>query len=126
MAKTIPFDGGVGIVEGEDFPWYLRYGNLRGRSVVSAKLTIKAAYGDADPGIFQKSITTSNVAGTGHVENTGASGGVAIMRFDINAADTEAGSVDTRYSYDVKIVLDNGEVRVPVTGPYMTQAKVTT
>src|ERR1035437_2386199 len=41
-----------------------------GITVAGAYLTVKTNQTDVDPGLFQKHITASNVAGTGQVEDT--------------------------------------------------------
>lgn len=42
--------------------------------LVKAAYTLKANLADADPGILQKAVTTSNVAGTGQITADGSSG----------------------------------------------------
>lgn len=85
-----------------------------GRTVAKAWLTIKAEYADADPGLVQKAITTSDVPGTGQIEDAGASG-TAILRFDLEDTDTDVVGLTERV-FDVQVKLDNGNVSTPFSG----------
>lgn len=96
-----------------------------GVTVSSAKLTFKASTSDADPGLFQKSITTSNLAGTGHVENIG-SGGVATLRFDLAAADTNLATANQNYYFDIKVTFSDGKILTIESGITSFREKVTT
>lgn len=66
---------------------------------------------DADPGIFQKAITTSNVTGTGQITDTGVSGTGAI-RFDLAVADTVLLTPGTEYTYDIQVRMSNGSYTI--------------
>ena len=95
-----------------------------GRVVAKAWLTVKADYDDADPGLVQKAITTTEVAGTGHIEDAGA-GGTAILRFDLTDTDTNAIGLTERV-FDVQVKLDNDNVSTPFSGrAWCTKPEVT-
>lgn len=115
MVVQIPFDDGVGLVRGDNFPKRYYVTGIKGVTVTSGRLTVKTALSDADPGVFQKAITSSNVAGTGQIEDTGANG-IATLRFDITTANTEALTADTDYFYDVQVVLSDSQVLTLVKG----------
>jgi len=68
-------------------------------------LTIKDDESDADiDAIIQKEITTSDVPGTGQLEDDGSGDGDPILRFDLVPADTRAIGSTHRY-YDIQILL---------------------
>lgn len=93
-----------------------------GVAVTKAWLTVKASYDDDDPGLLQKEITTSDVPGTGQIEEDGQTGGTdldPVLRFDLLGTNTSAlvdatrktqGLYTDRY-YDVQVFTDAG-------GPY--------
>lgn len=102
---------GKGIVRGDRFSIRrIVTGIPSGVLVSSASLYIKEALTDADSAaIIAKEITSSNVAGTGQVEDTGSSG-TAKIRFDLVVADTEAPVADQKYYFDMEVVLDSGDI----------------
>ena len=72
-------------------------------------LTIKLTETAPDSAIvISKTITTTNVPGTGHIVDDGASG-IGEIRFDLPAVDTGLLIPDVQYRYWVDIVLDSGE-----------------
>jgi hypothetical protein len=78
------------IVAGDAKEWDHSDPNIPdGQSVVSAYLTVKQLYADADPGLVQKHITTSYVAGQGQITADGSgSDHTAVMHFDLSPEDT--------------------------------------
>lgn len=117
---------GHGMVRGDTFSIRRHITRMpSGVTVSSAKLTFKASTADADPGLFQKSITSSNVAGTGHVENIGA-GGVATLRFDLVAADTNLATANANYYFDIRVTYSDGTVIALESGITQWREKVTT
>lgn len=82
-----------------------------GRTVTGAWLAVKVSLSDADASaIFAvKNITTTNVAGTGQVEDDGTADGSAVIRFDLTNADTTAPTAGTIYYYSIKVKLDSGD-----------------
>ncbi len=81
-----------------------------GRTVTEAWLGVKTAYSvvDASALFAIKSITTTNSAGVGQIEDSGATDGSATIRFDLVNADTTAPTAGTIYYYDIQIKLDDG------------------
>lgn len=80
--------------------------------IAQAWLTVKENESDADPGLVQKAITTSDVSGTGQIEEDGsAQSGDAdpILRFDITDVDTRAIGNNHRW-YDIQVKTDTGAV----------------
>ena len=109
-------DRGLGLIRGDAFPLRRTIVNIpSGYTVTEAWLTVKSAYSDVDgSAIFQKDVTSSNVAGTGQVEDTGADG-VAEIRFDLTTTNTEAVTAGTTYYYDIQIRITDGSVVQVVT-----------
>ena len=60
-----------------------------GAVLTKAWLTVKDDVGDADPGLFQKEITTTDAPGTGQIENDGTGNVDPVLRFDLLLADTK-------------------------------------
>ena len=117
---------GKGIVRGDQFSIRRVVKGIPSSILVSsAQLTLKSTIATADPGLFQKSITSANVAGTGQVENTGASG-VAVIRFDINDDDTLLMAADTDYFFDIQVKLSNDDIKTIESGVTSAKAQVTT
>jgi len=80
--------------------------------IAQAWLTVKEDEADTDPGLFQKVITTTDVSGTGQIEEDGsASAGDAdpILRFDLTTANTRTISNNHRW-YDIQVKTDTGAV----------------
>lgn len=126
MAVTSNLHGGLGIVRGDVFSIRRTIDNIpAGRTLAEGWLTVKAAIADVDASAtFQKVITSSDVAGTGQIEDTGADGS-GIIRFDITAANTTGMTAGTVYYYDIQIRLDNSDVLTLETGTTSAAAQVT-
>ena len=117
---------GEGIVRGDQFSFRrIVRGVPAGVTISSAILTLKATIATADPGLFQKSITSSNVAGTGHIEDTGASG-IGKLRFDLTDDNTLLMTADTQYYFDIQITLSSGDIITLERGQTSASAQVTT
>ena len=125
MAVTGNLHGGLGIVRGDVFSIRRTINNIpAGRTLAEGWLTVKAAIADVDASAtFQKVITSSDVAGTGQVEDTGADGS-GIIRFDISATNTLAMTAGTVYYYDVQVRLDNSDIFTLETGTTSAAAQV--
>jgi len=79
-----------------------------GLTVTKAYLTVKTNQTDVDgSALFQKIITTSNVAGTGQIEDAGSSG-IAVLRFDITSANTAATTKDTFVYFSLRVIYSDG------------------
>lgn len=101
---------GKGIVRGDQFSIYRTVRGLpSGITLTAALLTIKDAIATADPGLIQKSITSSNVAGTGKIEDTGADG-IGKIRFDLTTTNTLLMNADTEYYFDIQVTLSDGSI----------------
>ena len=101
---------GKGIVRGDQFSIRRTVRGLpSGVTITAGLLTIKDAIATADPGLIQKSITSSNVAGTGQIEDTGASG-IGKIRFDLTTTNTLLMTADTDYYFDIQVTLSNSDV----------------
>lgn len=95
-----------------------------GQTVDKAWLTVKAAAADADPGIFQKAITTTDVPGTGRITDAGSSG-TATLRFDLTAANTALLTAGTEYFYDVQVKTSGGKIYTVESGKMIARRSVT-
>lgn len=99
-----------------------------GVTITKAWLTVKAAVADADPGLVQKAITTSDVPGTGQIENDGTGDVDFVVRFDLTRADTLAiGTLagGKRY-FDVQVLASDGNPYTAEIGVvYCCEAEVT-
>lgn len=74
--------------------------------VTKAWMTVKADTANADPGVFQKVITTTNVPGMGQIEDDGAVSGQAVLRFDLTPANTVLLKLRPDYDYfDVQLLI---------------------
>jgi len=117
---------GEGIVRGDQFSFRrIVRGVPAGVTISSAILTLKATIATADPGLFQKSITSSNVVGTGQIEDTGSSG-VGKLRFDLTDDDTLLMTADTQYYFDIQVTLSNGDILTLERGQTSAVSQVTT
>jgi len=115
--------GGKGIVRGDQFSIRRTViGVPAGITISSAILTLKSAIGGT--ALFSKSITSSNVAGTGQIENTGTSG-ISVLRFDILDDDTLLMTADTEYFYDIQVILSSSDILTLETGKTSAIAEVT-
>lgn len=79
---------------------------------------------DADA-IISKQITPSNVAGTGHITDTGADGTGAV-RFDLADTDTAKLTPGRDYYWDVQVKTSGGAIYTPTAGKIRTVQGVTT
>ena len=118
----------TGIVEGDDYILPLLVTDLQsGDFVVEAYMTMKADIDDADPGLFQKIITTSDVPGTGQIVNSGAGDVDVELRFDLTPDDTIL--VDPLATppaeWDVQIHTNDGYTNTPYKGTFSTEQGVT-
>ena len=87
-----------------------------GTTITNAWLTVKANITDADPGLFQKAVTTADVPGTGQIENNGTGDVNMVVRFDLVPADTTAiGAIDLRH-FDIQVKTAGGKIFTPESG----------
>lgn len=110
MAIQTDLHMGLGIVRGNQFPLKRIIANVpAGVTLEEAYLTLKVSYSDADPGLWQKHITTANVNGVGRIENQGSTG-TGELRFDLTNTDTELMVANQPYYFDIKVVVSTGDL----------------
>ena len=87
-----------------------------GLTITKAWLTIKTdpSISDADDSnaLVQKEITTTDVSGTGQIENDGGGDVDPVLRFDLTPTDTRDIGV-THRKYDIQVLTSNND---PYTG----------
>ena len=118
---------GLGATVGDIVPIRRVVNNLAaGRTISEAWLGVKGGYSDADAGaLFPiKNITTTNVAGTGQIEDDGTTDGSAVIRFDLTNSDTIAPTPGQTYYYDIQIKLDSGDEWTIESGTCAWQSQV--
>ena len=95
-----------------------------GDTLAKAWMTVKVALADADPGLYQKVILPSAVAGQGQILDTGSSG-TGILRFDLQQADTALMSPGVQYFYDIQAKTAGGLIGTLELGAITCTAQVT-
>lgn len=96
-----------------------------GTTITNAWLTVKSELTDADLGLFQKAITTTEVFGTGQIENDGSGDVDMVVRFDLVPADTLAiGSTLLRH-FDIQVKTAAGKIYTPEKGLISSIGRVT-
>lgn len=97
-----------------------------GVTITKAWLTVKADPTDADvDALVQKEVTTTDVAGTGEIEDDGTGDTDPVIRFDLEPADTAAIGTKPR-PYDVQVLTSGGKLYTPERGRiYATSSQVT-
>lgn len=87
-----------------------------GQTMINAWLTVKRRISDTDAlAVFQKAITTSLIAGIGHIDDTGADGTGHVI-FYLIAANTVLLTPYSEYRYDIQVKLSGGAISTPETG----------
>ncbi len=126
MVVKSNFHNGKGIVRGNIFSDHHYITKIpSGITITAALLTVKTNISDNDPGIFQKSITSADVPGTGQIENSGTNG-TATLRFDLTSVNTLAMIADVQYLYDIRVTLSTGDVLTVENGETSSQNRVGT
>lgn len=119
------YDDRESSLQGADYTYIATVSVSAADPLVKAWLTWKANLADADPGILQKAVTASNVAGTGQITDTGATNGLATIRFDI--ADTDTTALAARdMLFDVKVKTASGAIAYGAGGIWHLTQNVTT
>jgi hypothetical protein len=126
VVQEMPFGNGRGLVRGDKFPYRYRF-DTAGLTASEAWLTVKETPASQADGsaLFQKVITSTNVAGTGQIEDTGSSSGTCVVRFDITTTNSEAAVAGTKYTYDVQALFSNGDIYTLLKGPAIWTDQVT-
>lgn len=118
-------DDRMRLTQGADEIWNAKANVNAADPLVLAIITFKNAQSDADPGVLQKKITTSNVAGTGQISADGSTtSGAAVCAFSFTAAQTAALSPQT-YEFDVVAKTASG-ARFPIAAGLVTVTMQTT
>jgi hypothetical protein len=86
----VTYDDRESVIQGASYTYTATVRVTASDPLVLAWYTVKANISDADPGVLQKKVTTSNVAGTGQITADGSAAGTATIRFDITSTDTTA------------------------------------
>lgn len=99
-----------------------------GRTVVKAWLTVKAAEGDADPGLLQL-VIDSSLAAVGQITDAGttqADGTVtATLYFVLQSSATAALGAGTTAVYDIQLKLDDGSIGTTEKGDILFEKGIT-
>jgi|SRR5215510_4205832 len=99
----------VNIAANTDWPLKRTYKTPVGLTIVKAWLTVKRYEVDADPGLFQKSITTL-LSVSGQITDDSSSDSYIAMQFFMQPADTAAAKLDVPYWYDIQVKRATGEI----------------
>lgn len=100
-------------------------GYATGVTITNAWLTVKAELADADPGLIQKSITTTPSVGVGEIEDDGTGDVDPIVRFDLVPADTILIGAFLR-NFDIQVKTNGGLIHTPESGTIICHPQVTT
>lgn len=83
-----------------------------GQAMVQAIMTVKRFWTDADPGILQKTITTTDTPGTGQITDDGGGDTLGEVRFDLTPTNSLALVPPYplfKYKWDIKVTTDAGK-----------------
>jgi len=108
-----------GIVQGDYLDIVRNIGNLP-TTISKAWFTVKTRANlttstDGTNVVFQKTITTANVPGTGVILDTGGSG-TAQVKFELTNADTVLLTGDTIFYYDIQVLTSSSKIYTPELG----------
>lgn len=96
-----------------------------GQTITNAWFTVKRKISDLDASaIIQKAITSSLVAGVGHIDDTGADQTGHVI-FYLTAAETILLTPYSGYFYDVQIKLSGGSISTPELGTITAYPQIT-
>lgn len=119
------YDDRESLIQGADYTYIASVRVSTADPVALAWYTIKVSASDADPGLLQKKVTTSNSAGTGQITADGSTTGTATIRFDITAANTTALPAQ-HLLFDVKVKTSSGALAYGAQGRLLVTRNVTT
>lgn len=101
-------------------------GFTAGTTITDAWLTCKVSPADADgAALFQKAITTTDVPGTGQIEDNGTGDVDPILRFDLLPDDTVAIGPTLIRQFDVQVKTNGGQIYTPERGTINAIEQVT-
>lgn len=117
----------AGFVAGDDLEIDRTISNIpSGQHVTAAWLTIKAAATDSDAeAIIQKMINAADTPGVGQVTDDGGTSGIAAVRFDLTADDTQLLVPLQDYVFDLQVETDSGKIYTPDIGVMRAETQVT-
>lgn len=96
-----------------------------GSTITKAWLTVKTALADADvDAVVQKEVTTTDVVGTGRIEDDGTGDTDPVIRFDLTPTDTRAIGV-THRKYDIQVLTSDSKIYTGEKGHVYAEAEVT-
>jgi hypothetical protein len=121
----VTYDDRESVIQGASYTYTATVRVTASDPLVLAWYTVKANISDADPGVLQKKVTTSNVAGTGQITADGSAAGTATIRFDITSTDT-TGLTAQGYVFDVKVKTTSGAFAYGAQGRLQVHRNVTT
>lgn len=122
----------TGIVAGDDLDVTRTVTDVpSGQTLNKAWLTFKTNVSDADPGLLQKTITSSAVVGQGQItdigDGTGALPvGTGSLLFQLGGVNTSALPVGSAVLYDVKVLTSASKIYTVEQGKYFSTARITT
>jgi hypothetical protein len=100
----------TGLVAGDTWKLVRTYSGLpTGVTIDKVYLTIKAAETDADPGVVQKSITSS-ATGAGQITDPTSTDGAIGFYVIVSAAESVLLTPDVYYYYDFQGIADDGAI----------------
>lgn len=95
-----------------------------GISIDTAWFMVKRKFSDSDANaLISKTITNSNTANVGWIEDTGTDGD-GLIRFYLTQAETALLTPFSEYQYSIKIKMDNGKVNTPERGVFIAEPAV--
>lgn len=98
---------------------------IAGETVTRAWMTVKSSRSDLDAdALVQKDVTTSDVAGTGQVENDGTGDVDPVVRFDLVGSDTEGLTRPSKY-YDIQLKTSENRIVTVEVGTILAETQVT-
>jgi len=115
------------LVAGDDYDYTATVPGLpTGTTIIKAWLTVKTNDTDADPGVFQKDITTTLVATKGQITDNGVTDGIGVCAFYCQASDTVLLTPNYEYFFDVQIQLSTNRLYTPIKGRLVAERQITT
>ena len=104
-----------GLVTGDSFTLQVTVGGLPLTvTLTKAWMTVKTLQADADPGIFQKAITTTAVTDVGQITDDGTDSTTAVLQFDCTVVDTALLTALSQYFWDCQVRCSDGTVHTVI------------
>lgn len=113
------------VVVGDNFEVIRTIDNISvGQNIVEAWFTVRENHWDATS-LFQKHITTTNVANQGHIYDDGTGDLVSNMQFNLQQSETLLLSPFFTYVYDLQVKTSAGFVYTPELGTLTANPSIT-